>query len=195
MRSIKTRLAITLLTFSLGVAATGLWAFRHPRPTEGSLPAPVIAEAKVSPGAAGEWSKVDIEGIGSFSLPPGMEKVPPPYTGEVDGVYRRIGPTEQDPLFLSYVYGQRARCDSDADFINKEISQKSEVVISGKKARLNIWQTERAKYSTSYSTFPVMTLCFPDTGHGKARLHFHAVAIDIEALKAAQQIFDTIEFH
>jgi hypothetical protein len=69
------------------------------------------------------------------------------------------------------------------------------VLIGGKKAKLNIWQTERATYEGSFSTFPEMTLCFTDVGRGKTKLHFHAVAMDIEALEAARQIFDTIEFH
>jgi hypothetical protein len=174
----------------------GFWAFRRPRPAEEApTHTPVVPEAQAASSSSGEWMSVDIEGKVSFSLPPGMKEVPPPYTGDVDRVYRRIGPTERDFLFLTYVYGKRVSCDSDADFANKEISQKSEVMIGGKKARLNIWQPERAQYSTSYSTFPEMTLCIPNLGRGKTKLHFHAVAIDLEALKAARQIFDTIEFH
>ena len=185
-----------LLTFSLGVGATGLWAFHRASPAEeASTHAPVVTEAKVATDASGEWERVDIGGKVSFSLPPGMKEILPTNNPEVDRAYRRIGATERDFLFLNYVYGKRASCDSDADFTDKEISQKSEVVIGGQKAKLNIWQTERAQYSTSYSTLPEMTLCFPNLSRGKARLHFHVIAFDLEDLKAAQQIFDTIEFH
>jgi hypothetical protein len=196
MQKVTARLVITLLTFSVGVATTGLWAIRRTRPAEeASAHPPVVTETKVAPSDSSEWQRVDIEGKVSFSLPPGMKETPPAYSPEVDGVYKRVGPTERDFLYLNYVYGKRAACDSDADFSNKKISQKTEVIIGGKRAKLNIWQTERAQYSTSLSTLPEMTLCFPDPGRGHARLHFHAIAIDLEGLEAARQIFDTIEFH
>jgi hypothetical protein len=116
MRKVTTRLAITLLTFSTGVAATGLWAPRPPIPAEEALaPALVVTEAEVASGAPGGWERVDIDGKVSFSLPPGMKDLPTGYAPGVDGV-RRIGTTERGFLYLNYVYGKRAACDSDADF-------------------------------------------------------------------------------
>ena len=196
MQKITTRLAITLLTFSAGVAATSLWPSRCPTPAEeASAPVPVATEAKIAPGARGEWKRVNIGAKVSFSLPPGMKELPPAYLHGVDRAYMRIEPAQHRVLYLNYTYGRRVTCDSDADSPNKEISQKSEVIVGGKKARLNIWQTERAKYEASFSTFPEMTLCYPNHDRGKMGLHLRAIAIDIEGLEAARQIFDTIEFH
>jgi hypothetical protein len=196
MQKVTTRLAITLLTFSAGVAATGLWAPRRPTPAEeASAPVPVATEAEIAPSAPGAWKRVDIGAKVSFSLPPGMKELPPDYLHGVDRAYITVEPAQRRILYLNYTYGRQAACDSDADFPNKEISQKSEVIIGGKKARLNIWQTERAKYEASFSTFPEMTLCFPNLGRGKTGLHLRAIAMDPEGLEAARQIFDTIEFH
>lgn len=196
MRTVTTRLTMMLLTFGIGVAVTDVRMSRGARSAEeASAPPHVFNETTAAPSDAGEWKRVDVKGKVSFYLPPGMKEVPGDYAPAIDGIFKRMGPTGRDFLYLNYAYGKRAACDADADFAHKEISRKSEVMIGGKRARLNIWQTGRAEYSTGLSTLPEMTLCFPNLGRGQGRLHFHVVAVDLEALGAARQIFDTVEFH
>ena len=196
MRKMTTRLAIALLTFSFGIVTAGLWASLRFRQTEEvSTLKSTVTEARMVLDDLDGWKKIDVEGKFSFYLPPNMEEMTPPNIPEADRVFRRRKTSEDESLYLYYTYGRRASCDKDADFSNKEISQKSEIVIGGKRAKLNVWQTERAKYFSNLSLLPEMTLCFPDVGQSKGKLYLYTSARNLEALEVARQIFNSIKFH
>ena len=196
MRKLTTRLAIALLTFSIGIVSANLWITRRARQTEEVLPpAPAVAEPPIMEDVSEGWRKVDVEGKFSFYLPPNMEEVLPPNHPEADRVFRRRKTAEDEFLYLYYAYGRQGSCDRDANLSSAGVSQKSEVVISGKRAMLNIWQPELGRLDFSLSQLPKMKLCFPDVGRGKAKLYLYTTARDLKSLEVAKQIFNSIEFY
>jgi hypothetical protein len=196
MRKLTTRFAIALLTFSVGmVIASYLTTRRPPQAKDVQPPTPAATEIKMAPDALEGWQKLDVEGKFSFYLPPDMTEVRPPNIPEADRVFRRGSTPEDEFLYLYYTYGRRASCDKDSDFSHKEISIKSEVVIGGKRAKLNIWQADPNEGTFSFSRLPEMTLCFPDVDRGTAKLYLYTGATDLKSLEVAKQIFNSIEFY
>jgi hypothetical protein len=192
MKRVTFRLAITLLTFLIGVAITGLLAVHPFRPTE-KLPAdiPAVTELQVKPRPPEGWKKIDVKNVFSFYVPPDMKEettIGCPF-GD-----REIYGNQSLQVSYDYVskglmeYGYRGRltCEFFERSPTEQTTRRISVVeVGGRSARQIFWPPGELKHSH-------ISLCFI-LGDG-ALLKFGAGSGDERGMDVAKQVIDSIEF-
>lgn len=176
------RIAVALLTFSLGTFVTSLFTLKHKRPEEVFFQPPTANRVVTKVPFAGPWKRIHVGRV-SFSIPAKLKKTGLPGTVGVVEAFR--GPfVDQEFLYVNYSYGKSVSSD-----YNVPPGELTDLLINGKPAKLYITKFDE-RMKTSRKDRPGMELVVPDVGAGRTKFEIYAVGFDLELIR---QIIDSVE--
>jgi hypothetical protein len=184
MRKITIRLATALLAFVIGIAAASLFLLKRSRRVE-ELPVPnrIIPASLAKSKIPEDWRKINIGDV-SFRLPPHLKNTGlPGNAGVVEAFEGEVSRGKH--LYLYYAYGNRVPSDDNPFSV-----QNTEMLIDGKRAKINIWEYDKEELLSDPKLRPGMILFMPDVGAGKNKFEIYAVSFDPDIIK---QIFGSVE--
>lgn len=182
MRKLTLRLFIALLAFLAGVALTFMLSISQRPNKEALIPEQTVIESNRT--APEGWKKIDVDDRVSFYLLPNMKLTGLPGNVGIMGTFEGRTPDGKH-LYLYYAYGERVPSDA-----NPSSGQGREMLISGKRAKVDSWQYDSLELLSNPKRRPGMILFVPDVGDGKNTFEIYAVSFDLDAIK---QIFDSVE--
>ena len=182
-RKLSTRLFVSLVTFTAGVAVTLLWVvprFQSVHSPSALKGYDTLKDEEVS--VPDGWKKLEIKNKVAMRLPQDMK--PTKLIG--DSFNYREAYNNQD-THLTIVYGEPTPCDTPRFLLERPSYSESVIDIDGRKAKLSIDGFYRPK-------FIIARLCFLDTDDHAMQLGAVAYCKDDRALETAQKIFTSIKF-
>jgi hypothetical protein len=131
------------------------------------------------------WKKITVSKRVSFYLPSKLKKTGLPGNEGVVKAYKRFVSNGFD-FYLYYAYGERVPSD-----LNPSQGQTNQILISGKRASINIWEGED-RNGVTQNDFPGMKLIISDFGEGANKFEIYMVGSDSKLMK---QIIDSVKIH
>ena len=170
MKKLLTRIAVALLTFSLGMLVASLFHSRssRSRPEERSAQPVIISTQSISKPV--KWRRIIIGRV-SFSIPADLRKTGPP--GNIGVVQAYGGPfVGQWDFYLYYSHGREVGSD-----YNVPRGTLTNLIIDGKPAKLYVVGFDERMYM-SWKDRPEMHLVIADVGDGRTKFEIYASSFD-----------------
>ena len=131
------------------------------------------------------WRKIRVGSV-SFYVPPHLRRTGLPGNR---GVIEALSGRHNQP-YLYYAYGPHVPC-AESD---RTSDHRSEVVINGKRARLEFSIRSKEELLANPKDWHVLNLCVPDVDDGKNKFEIYATGLDLGILNAMKRSFARMSF-
>jgi hypothetical protein len=193
MKHLSFRLLIAVITFTLGIAASTLWAMNYfslinkPVMLASSEPQPLTQMAGDIPTG---WRKVDMEGNASFDIPPGLKEE----RMDLSSLYRSFRNESMKIVALYNRRGAGATCTVQNDEKAVPRSELSPTTVGGRAATIDYLEKTTFDIDDATATFKGMIICVPDVGDGKHEFAVIAKYKEEQDYQNVRRVIDSIKF-